>query len=186
MNETAKEATSPHARAFCFKNMEEVHNLSDIIGEIDDLVLQHSQKEFDDFPEESDSEMNLVDTGKRQKTDLNPPKSGKEDEPVKGHYRGISFGVNLGEECDLASEHNTETTDSKRSCSNGNMCYIKLLEDNNEVLKRSNEALVTALKEKDGVVNALKAQNEVLRKQQVVFGIKRLIIEWGKREVAKT
>ena len=184
MTETAKELElSPYSKGRCFKSLEEVHNLSDIIGEIDDLVLQHSQKEFNDYSEDSENE--AAKNVEKPVTVMDQTASNaakvleaiaaeaqnsilKEKENAAVHFRGISFGVAAGpsrEECDLASKHNSETADSRSSEANAR--YIRVLEENNEVLKNSNEALLRVLKEKDDMVNSLKTQNDALRKQNV-------------------
>jgi len=122
------------------------HSLSDIIGEIDDMVLKHANSES--LSEYTESEQALNES---QKTIQN------ED---KGHYRGISFGAVPNQEY-IATSGESNKVDTQR--------YIKLLEDNNDVLKRSNEALVTALKEKDIITNLFKVKHQSLTKQNVLI-----------------
>jgi hypothetical protein len=122
------------------------HSLSDIIGEIDDMVLKHANTES--FSEYNESEQELNES---QRTIQNV-----ED---KGHYRGISFGAVPNQEY-MPISTGTNKIDTQK--------YIKLLEDNNEALKRSNEALAIALKEKNTISNLFKAKHQNLIKQNVL------------------
>jgi len=158
----------PQTRTQCFKNMEEVHDLTDILGEIDDMVLQHSQKDSQkEFDQTLDS---FAECEQKQSVEISHQNTDSlMNEALlssKGHYRGISFGLSVSEE--IIPENYSDTTKSSKSIeSSKNDCYIKMLEENNEVLKKSNEAFLGTLKEKDQIISLLKQQNEALFKQSV-------------------
>ncbi len=73
-----------------------------------------------------------------------------------GHFRGVSFGVD-------------QPTNARDVVGKGerNGDYLKLLEDDNELLKRNNEVLLRTLGEKDRQLSAQRLQNEALMKQNV-------------------
>ncbi len=172
-------------------------NLADIMCEIDDLVQQHSQRESKDWDsaEENENPAPAVLAPVSLNNDRIKPSSAGWDNmkphhkaeskenssPAPGHYRGISFGVNAGvyekapespTECVPAPQQQTaprEVVPQGRS-------YVRLLEENNETLKRNNEALIQALGEKDKIVCAHKMQNAALIKQNVMCGKREWVV----------
>eukprot|EP00826_Nyctotherus_ovalis_P062452 TRINITY_DN9034_c0_g1_i1.p1 TRINITY_DN9034_c0_g1~~TRINITY_DN9034_c0_g1_i1.p1 ORF type:complete len:152 (+),score=34.74 TRINITY_DN9034_c0_g1_i1:103-558(+) len=135
------------------------HSLTDIIGEIDDMVLKHGNSEpFSEYPD-LEQTSNIIESQKNVQNT-----SCREESGDKGHYRGISFGAVPNQECAVAAgEGKAESLQINASQ------YIKLLEENNEVLKRSNEVLVVALKDKSALISMLKAKNDELLKQNVLI-----------------
>ena len=127
------------------------HNLSDIIGEIDDLVQKHKQKKNDSFSDYTDSEHVSI-ANETPKTIQISPNSNKENQKKndKGHYRGIRCGIPQNQDCISVSESNTTENIQNKVTT---IKYIKMLEENNEVLKRSNDIIAKTIKEKDEEIN---------------------------------
>ena len=131
------------------------YNLNKIIDEIDNLVLRHDHDKNNNFPT---TESELIPNNLSVNIDEHKDIIENVD---KGHYRGISFGINPNQDCAAISKNNDNTLSIDK--------YIKVLEENNEVLKQSNCVLINIIREKDDNLNSLKQTNEALSNKNVSY-----------------